>query len=333
MIQTSLIPLLKPAPVVDVMRSFDVDDHARMMASINLEQSYQQLFGGPFEGSMQTVRLGQITIFRESLNQTAFQTGAADPNHLTFATPVQVSKPVYWNGKHIREESMMAFAPGREFELRSSDQSTCLGISLPVDLLKTLDPAKTRDDWVKTFAEMDCWMDEGASQMCRTLSSYLDADGEQGAQSPLDLPVESAAESILDLLSERLASRQPIDARLRIDSYPRIARKARTLMLERIGEPLTVTDICSAIGCSRRALQYAFESVYDVKPLTYLRLLRLDCARKLLLRDAGITVQESAEAFGFHHLPRFAQYYVSMFGELPSKTLKKNLGRAAAGTS
>ncbi|WP_178385383.1 helix-turn-helix domain-containing protein, partial [Pseudomonas aeruginosa] len=111
---------------------------------------------------------------------------------------------------------------------------------------------------------------------------------------------------------------------LRVHAYPRIARRARELMVEKIGESLSISDICQSIGCSRRALQYAFESVFDVKPLTYLRLLRLERVHKLLQSQPDATVQDSAEAFGFHHLPRFAQHYMTVYGELPSQTLSKH---------
>lgn len=334
MIQPAFESLAPPIPSTakDVLRSNDVDHHAKTMASINLEQSYQQLFGGPFEGTMHTVRAGPITIFRETLNQTAFQTGCANADHLTFASACTISKPIYWNGKHINEDSVLAFAPGREFELRSSDNSTCVGISLPVQLFGVLDPEKPMDYWAKTFSSMDCWTEHGGSSFLGDkLSGFLDRESGRPDASIDSAVFSNAVESVLDFMSETLARRQAIDATLRVDCYPRIARKARELMVEKLGEPLSISDICRTIGCSRRALQYAFESVYDVKPLTYLRLLRLERAHKLLLSQPDATVQDSAEAFGFHHLPRFAQHYLTMFGELPSSTLRRRKQVAMCG--
>tara|TARA_Y100001972_G_scaffold90235_1_gene110436 strand:- start:157 stop:1131 length:975 start_codon:yes stop_codon:yes gene_type:complete len=312
----------------DVVRNFDVDQHARSMASINLEQSYQQLHGGPFEGVMHTLQVGPITVFRETVNQSLFQTGSGDADHLTFAVATQLSKPLYWNGKHVDESSVLAFAPGREFELRTSDLSICIGVSLPIDLLATLDPDRPREYWTKTFAAMDCWTEAGNSSLLGAqISNVLDKSDGLARDTMGPYAFADTIESMLDFMSELLARRQPIHHALRVESYPRIARQARALMAERLHEPLSISDICETIGCSRRALRYAFHNVYDVNPATYLRNMRLEAVHRRLVSQPDTTVQNAAEAFGFDHLPRFAQYYARMFGELPSRTLGKRRQR------
>lgn len=109
---------------------------------------------------------------------------------------------------------------------------------------------------------------------------------------------------------------------LRPGSYPRIARRAREFISCRVVEPPNIEEICNAIGCSRRALQYAFQHIYGISPLTYLRTIRLNAVRRALTRpQLNTRVRDVASRNAFWHLPRFARQYADMFGELPSETL------------
>lgn len=108
---------------------------------------------------------------------------------------------------------------------------------------------------------------------------------------------------------------------MRIENYPRIARQARALKVEKIREPLSIGGVCGTLGCSRGELQDAFENVYDVNPVICLRNLRHAYVHRLLLSQADTSVQDCADAVGFQHLPGDAQESSSMFGDLPSFTL------------
>ncbi len=109
---------------------------------------------------------------------------------------------------------------------------------------------------------------------------------------------------------------------------PRHVRHAEEFMRARAAERLTLCDIAQAAGVSTRSLQEGFRQFRDTTPMEALRDLRLDGARRSLLRAApGETVTEVALAWGFSHLGRFAIGYAGRFGERPSDTLR----RAGAG--
>lgn len=92
---------------------------------------------------------------------------------------------------------------------------------------------------------------------------------------------------------------------------------ARHLQDENIG----VLDLCNHLRISRRTLQYSFEDVLGMTPLNYIRTVRLNIARKLLMRSPFETIQGAALDAGFSHLGRFSKYYQEFFGELPSQTV------------
>jgi AraC family ethanolamine operon transcriptional activator len=94
--------------------------------------------------------------------------------------------------------------------------------------------------------------------------------------------------------------------------------------LEAAGDrPLHISEICQKLRSSRRSLHRAFNEVFGIGPVTFLRQKRL-CAVYSILRKSApdtTTVAQVALEQGFIELGRFSQYYRLMFGEYPSQTL------------
>ncbi len=183
--------------------------------------------------------------------------------------------------------------------------------------------------------QLDGWMDTrplparlGARLLDIMRIEMLDPAAESGG--------EHFCELIEDILLDAVASTSASDdggIALRASAYPRIVRSARAAMQEVLGEGASssIETICDSIGCSRRALQYAFQAVLGISPLTYFRALRLMAVRRAIVsgRRGDGNVHDIASRYGFSHLPRFARYYAQMFGELPSQSLPRL--RAATG--
>jgi AraC family ethanolamine operon transcriptional activator len=95
--------------------------------------------------------------------------------------------------------------------------------------------------------------------------------------------------------------------------------------LSRVGEHLSVTDLCRAVGVSERTLEYAFREILGLSPVAYLIRFRLHRARQSLLRGmpGSTTVSAIALRWGFWHFGEFSRAYRSCFGELPSDTLRR----------
>ena len=93
-----------------------------------------------------------------------------------------------------------------------------------------------------------------------------------------------------------------------------------------VDEPLTVEDLCRVLAVSRRTLQYSFQEVLQINPVSYLRAMRLNGVRRALKAadPARQSVQDIAARWGFWHLSHFANDYRRMFGELPSETLRSS---------
>jgi AraC-like DNA-binding protein/tetratricopeptide (TPR) repeat protein len=87
----------------------------------------------------------------------------------------------------------------------------------------------------------------------------------------------------------------------------------------------TVDEVASACGVGHRTLQRHFRRFIGRMPMEFLRDLRLDMARRELLRASSrASVTDIAARSGFNHAGRFSTQYRARYGETPSATLSRN---------
>jgi AraC family ethanolamine operon transcriptional activator len=100
-------------------------------------------------------------------------------------------------------------------------------------------------------------------------------------------------------------------------------QRGRDFIEANIREPLTISEICKAIGVCDRTLEYAFNEYFGVSPKFYLNARRLHLLRSELLSGTSNTqVVDVANDLGFWHMGKLAADYRKLFGELPSSTLR-----------
>ncbi len=86
-----------------------------------------------------------------------------------------------------------------------------------------------------------------------------------------------------------------------------------------------VSALCTELGVSDRSLRAYCRATLGMGPSRYIRLYRMELARRALRGlSAGTTsVAEVARSYGFNSLGRFAADYRLQFGELPSQSLSR----------
>jgi AraC family ethanolamine operon transcriptional activator len=114
------------------------------------------------------------------------------------------------------------------------------------------------------------------------------------------------------------------------------ARQLQTASMARIErflddhrEHLTgLQDLCQGTDLALRTVETIIRDRTGMTALTYLLQRRLAFAREALLHPELTTnVTSVAMRFGFLHLGRFASFYQKTYGELPSLTMARALGR------
>jgi AraC-like DNA-binding protein len=111
-------------------------------------------------------------------------------------------------------------------------------------------------------------------------------------------------------------------------SYSEIVRACEDYTLNLDGRRPYLSELCATAKVGERTLQYAFQDIMGMSPLTYLNRLRLHRARDELRKanSASTTVTDVAMNWGFWQLGEFSRAYRNCFDEMPSDTLKRNPG-------
>jgi AraC family ethanolamine operon transcriptional activator len=110
-----------------------------------------------------------------------------------------------------------------------------------------------------------------------------------------------------------------------LERRSRLVKKAEEYVVAHLDQSVRMGKLCGEVGASARALEYAFQGVYGMGAMRYLRTIRLNEVRKALLHAGAAnspTVTSTAMDWGFWHLGEFAGAYRRLFGEAPSETLR-----------
>lgn len=107
-------------------------------------------------------------------------------------------------------------------------------------------------------------------------------------------------------------------ARLRDDYHVEIAERARRLMEESIGTPLTIAQISAACNASPTTVKESFKRVHGVSMYRWQRNLRMRAASDLLL-ESRRTVADVAAEVGYSNPSKFSKAFRDCLGVSPSQ--------------
>lgn len=124
---------------------------------------------------------------------------------------------------------------------------------------------------------------------------------------------------MLSLLAEQAASSR--------SAHPSVTvfRRADQFMVDHIVADLSILDVATQVGVSRRAMELAFERCAGISPAKFWKILRLNQVRRLL-ESGHCGVAEAASVSGLGHLGRLSAEYRALFDELPSVTATRSIG-------
>jgi AraC family transcriptional regulator, ethanolamine operon transcriptional activator len=288
------------------------------------DQRYEQLTAGRFEGEVEELCVGPVQVFFERSNQTVMQAGCMDSNRASVALVCAAQTPGWYCGHRLHAEHLIGISANGEFDMVAGADMQILALSVETRALRELVAKLDGPDIEAPTARMvlspsRATLDAYKCLINTALQLGKDPGGacsREAARSMLALSLTSA---LLDCMRSGPTSGTfalPTTAA----SRRRIVARARQYMQAHAHEVIAVPDLCQAIGTSRRALQYAFEEVMQISPVTYLRAMRLNRVRSELRRNPEASVGDVASHWGFWHLSRFAAEYYTLFGELPSTT-------------
>jgi len=150
-----------------------------------------------------------------------------------------------------------------------------------------------------------------------------------GGVAPLDLMLNiiqsHLGRDVAPMISEQFIldrirndqDRQHVPLMARVGLFHENLIEAAALMEANLEEPLSLDEIASLVGVSRRQIERLFKRYVGEVPTKYYLDMRLRRARSLLLQTA-MSVMEVAVACGFQSPPHFSKCYRDLFGHTPS---------------
>ena len=139
----------------------------------------------------------------------------------------------------------------------------------------------------------------------------------------------------LEVTSRLAVVRRLVRDRLRdvavedVSPEPGLARRLRSLLDDRVTEPVTITELARELQTSDAYLVRSFTAHFGIPPHRYLTGRRIDAARRLLL--AGHRPAYVAGAVGLHDQSHLNRHFLAMLGVTPAAYQRGQRGLAPGG--
>ncbi len=321
-------PLLNGVRQIRTVEAHDADDHARNLTA--WEQSYDQITPGQFHGVLAELQMPQMQVFLEQTSQAVRQSCCVWPDAFWFglqdsADGGRASGRI--NGRLGDADTIMVRPGNCEFELVTPADYAIYGIVIQRNaLLVAADQMGCRINWTQLASAEVLSVTQSAKAACLQTLSYLLAEDEVSSEhkplASLVLPQQAVMMAMLSMLDTSEVDSAVSNSFMR---RQRIVAQARDYVLGHRDQVITVPELCERLHVSRRTLQYCFEDVLGISPIQYLRIIRLNGARRHLRQDlsGSRTVRDIAADWGFWHFSQFSSDYRKLFGQSPSESLRQ----------
>lgn len=290
-------------------------------------QIYDQLSVGRFQGEINGVCLSGTHLFRETTNLSLRQSCVVLSDSWWFGIPVCETNSFRIDAHRVNEGAATIRRGNQPFELITPAGFRIFGLVIQH---KTLS-----EHLLSVFPEEDALArlggdtSQGDSRSLRALRHLFGEVLHEISRRPEMLQsvkvCQAIQNSILEAITQLCASSRQATVISRSEvQHAQIVHRVRQFLLENSDRAISIPELCTVFGISRRTLQYVFDRVLGIGPNAYLKILRLNGVRRdLLCRDRQVSVQQAASDWGFWHYSQFAKDYRTLFDELPSATVKR----------
>lgn len=314
------------------LRTISLED-ASIQAAVQpwVEMDCHQLDAGRFSGRMRDLDLGDgVRIVDETQSAGIAKVGATGDTLCTISTAFFRDAATGRFGRYLADEASSLFLlPGRtEYDARLPAGVHTLYVSLDQDALlerlRVLAPGRwchpPDDVMVLPGAQRDVFIETAMTIM------RLHEQSPEAAAPDCSALRAALTDGMATLLQHGAVAADAVSHRTRRQALVRL-RQARAYIGDCLDQEVvpSIVDLCAALGVSERTLQYTFRDTLDMTPGAYLRVLRLNRARAMVLDPAygAESVTQIAMRWGFFHLGRFAGDYRRMFLEGPADTRRR----------
>lgn len=285
--------------------------------------------------SLQPLRCDSMSLYFETvrfsfnrLNCSVSVVGDKTPGFLCFVClPHSANRPVISHGLSITADYLYGFDPNRGVDMVFPEHTTHCAISIRQDVFEACTEAMDRPDLnTKFFAPNYLYIPETLPRLQAYLNQIYRMLNQRSPLLQRPNFQQLILQDFLPLLVTSLPLQQdPLKTTVKSFQRSHLVKQAEDYMQSHLNRPLTLTDLCNALGTSSRALSYGFREIFGMSPMAYLKILRLQGVHRALKAGdpSNKTIANIAHQFGFWSLGHFTRDYKQMFGKLPSETFKQ----------
>jgi AraC family transcriptional regulator, ethanolamine operon transcriptional activator len=290
---------------------------------------FTQLSRGDFRADGIALALDGLDVARIQFHQSLLHRGCVPANSIGVLLAGRGSSRAFVRGEPVTPEHCVRLGANELFEAITHGPYSAITVTLDLPVGR---------EWLESspvrLAPITAHLTIAppASAIARDMVARVERLLEIARESPRSLqnPVvrSTLTDHVLVAVSRLEAARTAAASTARREfGFRRAAvSRARDLIHSRLSEPLRVTELCQHGGIKIRALEYGFREVTGLTPLAYIRALRLNFVRRVLMTCSGTeqqSISQLAMDAGFMHLSQFAADYRAFFGELPTDTRKR----------
>jgi AraC family ethanolamine operon transcriptional activator len=288
-----------------------------------------QLSQGKFKGELAIAQFGCLQFIYASTNQAMQIVGGKPPNTITFGTLLTPQdQELVAHNQRLNQKVLFGLAPTRETHVITQKFCQVGIVSVSTDIFhQYIDQLKIKSFNNAFFQKNVIHIDSTKLNIFKTYLQelfYLLKTNSTWLQQPQThkLIVEDCLPLLIDTLR--------FDGDFLDSGIPKLGRyqmvkEVEDFMIANIDQPLTLKDLYTAVKTSPRTLSYGVHDLFEMSPMEYLKIKRLNGVRRTLKTcdPNQATVSAIATHWGFWSMGHFSRDYKQLFGELPSETLKK----------
>lgn len=305
-------------PTIVDQRFDDFDAQSEQLSGH--DQEYAQLSAGTFSGRFVSAFAdAKVSIHCEKASQSLEQWIGCPKDIVSIGLVLEEASGFSVNGRSLGVGDVMITRPGGEMNLFSPANGAIMAICIERQLL-----SETVGDRVSVSLFADNRADVETFH-CPVLAKHLRSDAlevlralRSGETADLSKPFISALTAQLSLHAALAESSVRNANTARQQDFVRTKKLVSAMPTDQIDYDW----LCQRTRSSRRSIQTAFAKHAQTSPSRYLRTIRLNRARRMLLGTSKSTdsIGDIAAACGFWNWSRFSQEYKALFRELPSQT-------------
>ncbi|MAD46936.1 MAG: hypothetical protein CMH98_18235 [Oceanospirillaceae bacterium] len=297
------------------------------------EQEYDQVEAGEFSGTLKDIALNDVRLFREQMSVAVAQYVHMPEGLVNVLVPVKVSPQVGQDHSRAlvadaitllpQNQDMYFIGSGQtDYAVISVEEDGLLNQLCAADQSSMLDARRNYSlmvspDYLGLLRQRLPLLLDQQLDLASRLSAEQMREHDKALQSEL-------MDIVVQLYTGYDGFGHEIDYRPLSRQHQNLVRRSHEFALSEEGSEASILDVCKALNIPRRTLNYAFQRATGMSAVRYLRSVKLNNARRDILKDQD-GIGDIAARYGFYHGGYFGQEYRKLFGETPTATRESGI--------